>query len=788
MQRNKRHYAQRTVRLLLTAALLLATLAAGMVFAPGAHAQVISPEPLPPVWPEPPVPPPPFPPFPPPPWPWPEPPAPLPATVELVSVDARVEGPTAQVTVKQLFRNDSASTLEAQYVFPLPRDAAPGSFQMTVDGQVVEGTLYDAEEARRIYEAIVRSLRDPALLEYLGRGLFQASVFPIPPGETRTVELTYEQVVGQEGGLRTLAVPLRAHVAGAAGAEAVSVRVELAGQAGLRTIYSPSHAVDVQRAGDDEAVISFEGGGRAQEQDFQLFWGTDEGAIGLNLLSYKPAGEDGFFLLLVAPGAGAAEQEVVERDIVVVLDVSGSMQGDKMRQAGEAVQYVVAQLNPGDRFNLITFSTGVRLWENELQEVSAAGVRDAQAWVGGVRATGATDINRALLEGLAQFEADGTRPAYLLFMTDGLPTQGETDVEQIIANARANKPEGRSVRLFTFGVGYDVNTDLLDVLSGEMGGRTTYVAPNAQIDEVVSAFYDQIGKPVLANVVLEMGAQTVVDDIYPYPLPDLFAGEQLVAAGRYRAGGAVDVELAGTVNGRPVAFVYPGQQLAERGGEPFVARLWATRKMGALLEQVRREGPNDELIDAIVELSLEYGIVSPYTSYLVLEPGMDGVDRSGVEGDAPVPLSAPGSALDSGAGMGGGDGAASLRRDAYAAAESVAAAVAAAPASGAAAVQASVERAALASAETVAQGEALRFVGGKTFARRGFVAGADGQPAELWVDTAYTEGMEVETVAFASERYWALLDEPKAAAWLSLSTEVIVVLEDGTALRVTAGG
>ena len=792
MQRNKTQpAARRTVRLLLTLALLLAALGAALAFAPGVQAQ--SPLPAPtatwtpaaPMFHEPPIPV--DPPWPPPPWPEPVPPAPLPVTVELVSVDALVDGPAAQVTVKQVFRNDSTATLEAQYIFPLPRDAAPGSFQMTVDGQVLEGRLYSAEEARRIYAAIVRSLRDPALLEYMGRGLFQASVFPIPPGATRTVELTYDQVVPQDGSLRSLTVPLKAHVAGASDAETVSVNVELVNQPGLRTLYSPSHDVDIDRAGDSAATVSFEGGGRDQQHDFQLYWGTDDGAIGLNLLSYKPADEDGFFLLLVAPGVDAAEQGVVERDIVVVLDVSGSMQGDKIRQAREAVQYVVGQLNPGDRFNLITFSTGVRLWQNGLQEVTDANLAGAGEWIARIKATGATDINRALLEGLAQFEPEGTRPAYLLFMTDGLPTQGETDAGRIIANAQANKPEGRSVRLFTFGVGYDVNTDLLDVLSADMGGRTTYVAPEAQIDEVVSAFYDQIGKPVLANVALDFGGNTVVDEIYPYPLPDLFAGEQLVAAGRYRDGGPLTVQLSGDVNGRPVTFVYPDQELAERGGEPFVARLWATRKLGARLEQVRREGPNDELIDAIVALSLEYGIVSPYTSYLVLEPGMTDVDSVAVDGGPPVPRSAgsPDGAGTGSAGM-GGEAVTSLRADAYAAAESVAAAVAAAPASGEAAVKAAQQRAALAGAENVQQSEEVRYLGGKTFARRGYAEGADGQPAEFWVDTAYTEEMDLETVEFASDRYWALLEQPNVAQWLSLSTEMIVVLDNGTALRVTA--
>ncbi len=705
-----------------------------------------------------------------PPWPWPPEPVPpvfFPVTVEQHTVDATIEGPVATVTVRQLFRNDSGRLSEGVYVFPLPADAAPSSFQMTIDGQVVEGSLYDADEARAIYEEIVRSLRDPALLEWSGRGLFQVSVFPIPAGESREVELTYEHPVEVRDGIYRFSVPLKAYVPGASPAETVAVAVELEDQPGLRTIYSPSHDVSIDRTGDDGALVGFEGRGKDTQSDFTLYFGTDESAIGANLLSYKPAGEDGFFLLLAAPSLDAAEVELVARDIVLVLDVSGSMQGEKIEQARAAARYVVDQLNPGDRFNILTFSTGVNFWERRLQEVDATTLADAQEWIDEIVARGSTDINRGLLEGLHQIRLSGEegRPAYILFMTDGLPTVGETDPEQIIKNVMDDAVEELDVRLFTFGVGYDVNTDLLNSLSVDLRGRSTYVRPEEAIDEVVGDFYAQIGKPVLSGVELDLGDEMLIEEVYPYPLPDLFAGEQMVVVGRYRDGGDVTLTLRGEVNGRPVTYRYPGHVLAEAGGEPFVARLWATRKIGLLLEQIRRDGPEQELIDEIIDLSLAYGIVTPYTSYLVLEPGME----------APVVMDA-GAAMEAGA---------SLHADAYQVGGGALDAAAAAPAAGEAAVAAAEVRSGLQNAANVQEQSQVRAIAGKTFIQRGWVETPDGSAVAFWVDTAFGDESETETVEFASERYFELIEDATVAQWLSLSSEMLLVLEDGSAVRIT---
>ncbi len=703
-----------------------------------------------------------------------------PLRIEEQRVDVVIDGPLAQVHLTQVIRNHSAQTVEGSYVFPLPADAAISDFQMTVDGQVVEGQILTKEEARRTYEEIVRQQRDPALLQYIGHDLFQVNVFPIPAGATRKLELNYSQILDVRDGLYQFRYPLQMRQTSAAPIQSLALAITIRNQPGLRTLYSPNYDITVVRASDASAQVSYQATDARPDQDFVLYFGADEQAVGLNILSYKPAGEDGYFVLLAAPSVETETDAIVARDLIMVLDISGSMQGEKLEQAKAAVHYVVDHLHEADRFNLIAFSTGVRLWQTQLQPVTTDNIQDAHAWIDGLAATGSTDINRALLEALAQLGTEqATRLAYLLFLTDGLPTQGETDIARILDNARNNRPQDVQLRLFPFGVGFDVNTELLDTLSRELGGRSSYVQPNERIDEEVSHFYAAISTPVLSDVTLAFAGDLVMDDLYPTPLPDLFAGEQLVIAGRYHrtasdAGTPVDVTLRGKINGTRITYHYPAQQLVAAGGEPAVARLWAARKISALLDQARVTGPAQELIDAIVELSLQYGIVTPYTSAFVPEPtgAIDGQADNRVPGGSED--SAALSAVPQDLSREGVSGAMSsqMRLDSYAKV-------------GQAAVEASVRLDELANASVIQNDQRMRFINGRTFIGRSVVEGSAQMELTLWVDTLYTDDMMLETVQFGGDCYFALAAAPELAAWLALSPDLILVRDATTALRIT---
>lgn len=666
----------------------------------------------------------------------------IPLTIKYHRVNVTIDNQVATTKVDQVFVNDADFSVEGTYIFPLPEDAAVSSFDMWVDGKKLEGKLLGRDEARRIYEDIVRRQKDPALLEYVGRGAFQARIFPIPPSGERRIELTYTQVLKADNGLIHYRYPLNTEKFSAQPLQEVVISVEVSDRSPLRAIYSPSHPVDVTRAGQKTATVGYEARDVKPDRDFDLYYGLSSAAIAVNLLSYKPFDEDGYFLLLVTPPL-EAEGAPIARDVILVLDTSGSMDGEKMEQAKGAAKYVLDNLSPADRFNVVAFSTATRLFAD--RPVAASQAAAGKAFVDKLVAAGSTDINRALLEALAG--ADAKRPTVVLFMTDGLPTAGEIDPDRIVANVSANA--AKSVRLFSFGVGFDVDTLLLDELSARHRGTSAYVRPEQDIKEEVSGFYAKVSAPVLVDVeALFSGVK--VEDMYPYPLPDLFAGSQLVVAGRYRNSGVGELRLTGQVNGQTRASRYTGLQFVERGGNEFIARLWAQRKIGYLLTQIRLRGETPELVREVTDLGTKFGIATPYTSFLVEEPGLD------IARPAPPP---------GGFGRGGGGGPA-------AGAPTAAPAMQDAGRSGPAAVEKAQSEAALQQGETVTENAAdaaIKQVGGKTFV---LTNGA-------WVDTAFdAKKMKPEVIKFGSNRYFKLLTErPEIGRYLALGDRVTVVLE-----------
>lgn len=667
-------------------------------------------------------------------------------------VDVTIDDQVATTHIEQLFRNPNDWLLEGTYLFPLPEGAAVSQLTMWVDGVPIEAKLLGKDEARGIYDEIVRQLRDPALLEYVGHDAIQANVFPIPPGDERLIEIEYSHLLPADNGLVRYVFPQSADLYTTTPLDEQRIRVEVNSDQPIRTIYSPSHAVAVTREGEFAAVAGYEDVNVVPDRDFELFYTVSPDDIGLNLLTYKEPGEDGFFLLLVAPGIEPGE--VVAKDVILVLDTSGSMEGEKMAQAKEAAAWVVDHLNDDDRFNIVAFSTGTSLFENELLPATSPG--DYEQFINSLEAVGGTNISEALLEAAAQVSE---RPATIIFLTDGLATEGITDTGLLLDNVAAALPD--NARLFAFGVGDDVDTTLLDTLAQNHRGTTTYVRPGQAIDEAVSSFYAKVGSPVLTDLLLDMGGIRASQQ-YPDELPDLFAGSQLVVAGRYRDGGPATITLTGTANGRQQTFTYDDQSFSDDGGEAFIPRLWATRAIGHMMQQIRLRGEDEELVRSIVNLSTRYGIITPYTSFLIEEDdifaggGREVIDQETLDTAAQF-LAAPTQV----------SGAEAVER----AVEEEAMADAAAP------MVVEVTRVVTeSSGETVSQA-VVRAVGSKTFLLR------DG----VYVDTAYDpDSIALRSVPFASGAYFDLLVEnPALGPYLALAERVIVV-HDGQGYEITA--
>ena len=698
-------------------------------------------------------------------------PQPLPNVlpVKSIQLNTKINGQVATTHVEQVFRNDTPYTLEGTYFFPIPETASIVEFSIWENGKKLVGEVRSREEARRIYNEIVRRQKDPGLLEYAGKDLFQASIFPIPPHSDKKLELTYSEILKAESGTVAYRYPLgtgrnvwlprhgqydRMHSGPPQQFGTVSGTIEIVGKEALRNIYSPSHDIDVKRKGETIANVSFET--KNKDSDFQLFYGLSNNDFGMSLVTYREPGKDGYFLLLLSPKDNISEREVVNKDIVFVLDTSGSMADEgKMDKARNALLFGIRTLREGDRFNIINFAGEEHLMESGLIKADAAGKKRGEQFVEKLRPSGGTNINDALLASLKQFER-GDRPKMLVFMTDGLPTVGETKAEKIISNLKDEKEV--DVRIFPFGFGYDVNTTLLDRLGSENSGISDYVQPKEDLEIKVSSFFSRVSSPVLSDLDLDFGA-LLTDFTYPRKLTDLFRGMQMTVVGRYRNTNDlqnITLRLTGKTGKQVRTFNYTNLNFPVRSDEnSFLPRLWASRRVGWLLEQIRANGETKEVKDEVVDLGTRYGLVTPYTSYLATDGSMANVRRN-----APMATT-----LDRLAGE-------RLKSR-----------------SGSDAVQFSVQQNSMqANARAVAAEEdkdnvlVRNTINNQFIGNRNFV-----NESGVWVDAEYDEKstLPVTTIRFGSDEYFTLIEKDREIAQFLSLGERVIILWKGRVVKIT---
>ena len=561
--------------------------------------------------------------------------------VKYHKVKIRVEDQVASVSIDQEFVNLGSSNLEVEYIFPVPPDAAIDSMTLMVNGKEYAAKLMKSDEARRVYEEIVRTKKDPALLEYAGFGMLKTSAFPLEPNKPAQVLVTYKNVCTKDRDLVNVWYPLNTEKYSAKAIEEVEVSVDIRSKADVTAVYSPTHDLNVQRLDSRHVTATYKAKNVLPTQDFLVYYKEANETIGATVLSHQPdVSKDGYFLMLVSPNPGQNRQKVVAKDVVIVLDRSGSMnEEDKIEQAKGAMKYVVKNLNNEDRFNVISFSDDVDPFFDKLAAVNDKNVKEALDRLDHIEARGGTNIYAAMQTALRQVDpavdaaqkgADSSRPAYIIFLTDGRPTVGKTDEPLIISDTtKANT--GRA-RIFSFGVGYDVNVRLLDKLVGANSGRSDYVKPKEPIEAKIASFYSKIKNPVMTKLSVEL-ANVHTQEMYPQEVPDLFEGDQVMLVGRFRAQDAQQLHspepgvfetqliVKGMYEGKERAFEYPVTLRA--GGKQwrydFVEKLWAIRRVGFLLDQIQLHGSNGELLDELVRLGKDYGIMTPYTSFLADE-------------------------------------------------------------------------------------------------------------------------------------------------------------------------
>ena len=651
--------------------------------------------------------------------------------------------------VTETFVNRGAGLGEADYIFPLPKGAAFQDLKLSINGELVSGETMSAERARGIYEQIVRQQRDPALVEWMGYGMLRARIFPIAPGEEKKVVVRFQMVAEREGdalrvdyfqGKRNAAVFMASESSRDSETPSGSFTLSYPADATYGSAYSPTHTVSTQQRGGRREVRVR--GNAAEITLLVPVRTTDEPSI--SVLSYAPRNEDGFALITLSPPAVAPR--ATARDVTLVLDVSGSMSGVKIRQARAAGKQVLATLGPSDRFRLIDFSTDVRTFRDEFVRATPQNITQASRYLESLQASGSTNISEALdvaLEG----DTPSGRLGLVLFVTDGEPTVGERNPEAIAARVARRRGDRR---IFSFGVGADLNAALVERLAVEGRGTAHFVRPEESVERAVSIVADRLSSPVVTDVRVTVNGVRL-SKRHPSAPADIFAGQDFVMLTRYSGSGSGSIRFDGRTASGPVSWTERVTFARDSRENSFVARLWATQRVGYLSAEKRTNGGSREVDDEIRELGEKYSIPTEFTSYLVLEPGMNvqtvtgsvsgvrtemrGTATTGTLAPPPTAVSAPAATS------------AKAFEDARAAAQ-----------------QRSATSLDAADANMAANSDMKR-VGTRTFQLRG----------DTWVDSRKRDTMRVTKVRAFSEAYFKLLETiPELREAFALGDKVIV--------------
>jgi Ca-activated chloride channel family protein len=663
--------------------------------------------------------------------------------------------------VEERFVNRGATIGEADYLFPLPGDAAFQDLKLSINGELVSGETMNAGDARRIYENIVRTQRDPALVEWMGHGLLRARIFPLNPGEEKRIVVRFQSVAPREGDALRIDYfrgPAN-NVSNVRDASSSSFVLDYRAVAEFGAPFSPTHALDVvEHDGRRQVTV------RGDARDVTLLVPVRRNAAAaISALAYAPGNEDAFALLTVSPPV-MSRAETTPRDITLVLDVSGSMQGRKIEQARAAGKQLLATLRPNDRFRLIDFSSDVRTFRDDFVAATSANVRDADRYLDALEAQGGTNIEGALREAIRP-AVSGERLPLILFVTDGEPTIGDQSPDHLAAIASNGAASGDNRRrIFTFGLGSDVNVSLLEQLALEGRGTAQFVRPDESVERTVGIVANRLVDPVLTDVRVRVEGDVKLDRRLPAQPTDVFADRDFVLLARYSGHGTARVIVDGRRRGAPVQWTSTIDFPERDRQNAFVARLWATQRVGLLSAERRKSGGSKEIDDEIRSLGERYGIPTEFTSYLVTEPQLAArgrVMRAGVAGQ-------PAMQLQNVAVTGAADQrfesakAASAQRlvTSVMAADSIAAA-AAPPANSQSSTRGSTQR-----------------VDGRTFVLRDSV----------WTDTRYRPTMPTTTIKPFSQAYFDLLDRlPELRAVFALGARVLVVGKD-RAISLAANG
>jgi Ca-activated chloride channel homolog len=548
-----------------------------------------------------------------------------PLSVKYHKVTCTVDNGVASTAIDQLFVNNQADAFTGgKYVFPVPKGALIDQFKVIIDGEAKTATVMSKDTARAFFNEAVKNSTQASLLEYTDNSAYTVEIGAVAPGAARRIQISYVEVLPKTNGLSRYLYPLNTGKFSMQLIDTVSIVVKISNTTPITSVYAPSFPVTLDRIDERTVVATYISVKSRPDRDFDLYYKLSEDDLSFHLFTYKKTYYDGYFLMLITPKPVKPQegQEVVAKDIVFTIDRSGSMAGTKIVQARDALRFCVNRLLTGDYFNIVAFDNAIISNADQLLPASSENVQKALSFVETVTSNGSTDIATALTTSLARI-GSSDRPHYCIFLTDGQPTTGVTDIGKISSIVNAANTSG--TRIFSVGFGFDVNTVLIDKLSIDNGGFPLYCSPSQNIDEVISDLYKRIESPIMTSPALTIDTMVATYGVSPSKLTDLFSGSEIAVFGRYKGAGIGTVTLCGNTGEKIDTLRFEAEFPLYGIEYSFLPRLWATQQISRLLTKIKLQTLTNEdivpLKDSVIALSKEYGIVTPYTSSVFVSGG-----------------------------------------------------------------------------------------------------------------------------------------------------------------------
>lgn len=534
-------------------------------------------------------------------------------------VNVVIQNNVAEVNIEQTFYNPSYDTLQAYWLFPVPKGMKIEGFKVAMnDGKndfQSRAELVPADKAFYTYDDLVKRSNNPSFWRYAQMDMYKMPIYSTLPRNTYTIKVSYKQPLNPIANTYEFTHPLSTQSLNPSPLQSFefNVSVKASGKK-ITNLVCVSHPIEAKQTSPEEATFSLGASKAKMDKDFTIFYTTSDQHIGYALYTYKRPGQDGYFFLSF-DAAYVADQDLVNKEVLFVVDASDNLSAAQAPSVKKALSGWLDLLRKGDKFNVVTFSDALKPAFSEFKSVESGAIAEAKTFINGIAPSGKSNMEMALKHVFATNDKTSkVLPYFVVWVTAGGASAGNTDPDDLadmiqIANIK-------TLRLYPFGMG-SADVPLLNRMASTTQAFSSYVLPNEDLEKKASEFFTTINYPVLNNLQLYFGDNFAVSDMFPRKPENFFKGKKMTLAGRYKKAGTVNVSLIGDVNDKMNRFNFQTPFPDDDTRYDFVPRLWALRAITAKAQKLMAEGEDEDLTDEIIELAQEHAISTPYTDFWV---------------------------------------------------------------------------------------------------------------------------------------------------------------------------